>query len=121
VEHIVQNLKNYGFKVTLLSIIIIKSHANVNRRLKRYALFNPTILSCVVKMKKPELRIYKLTLKMMKLAAKNCVFIDDREEDLIPAEKLGINNILFKFVKQLKKQIIRCGVNITSRPRARTE
>ena len=44
---------------------------------------------------KPDPEIYKILLNRYDLKAEECVFIDDTEENVIGAEKLGIKGIVF--------------------------
>ena len=75
-------------------------------------LFDTYINSCNTKSKKPELKIYQMTLDKLELKAEECVFIDDREEYLGPARKLGINTILFENAEVLKLDLGRLGVEV---------
>jgi len=102
-------LKKKGYKIAILSDqwhiskeAIIKPFFRKN--------FHPVIVSCEVGTKKPELPIYNLILKKLKIPAKNCVFIDNLPMNLKPAKKLGMKTILFKDNKQLFKQLTKLGV-----------
>ncbi len=44
---------------------------------------------------KPDPEIYKILLDRYNLSAEECVFIDDTEENVISAEKLGFKRIVF--------------------------
>ena len=44
---------------------------------------------------KPDPEIYKILLRRYNLKAEECVFIDDTEENVLSAEKLGIRGIIF--------------------------
>ena len=44
-------------------------------------------------MRKPEERIYKLTLEKLDVDPQNCVFLDDLGMNLKPAKELGIKTI----------------------------
>lgn len=70
---------------------------------KRLNLFNPILLSCDLKTRKPNLKIYKLLLKKLKLKPFEILFIDNREYNLKPAKKLGMQTILYKNNKHLFK------------------
>lgn len=93
-------LKKNGYKVAILSdqwafskeVLISKEF---------YQLFNPIILSCDVKIRKPNIKIYNLILNKLKLKPYETVFIDDRTWNLSTAEKIGMKTILFKSNKQL--------------------
>lgn len=65
--------------------------------------FKNPIISCNVKMRKPNIKIYKLLLKKLNLKPSEVLFIDNREYNLNPAKKLGIQTLLYKNNKQLFK------------------
>jgi len=65
--------------------------------------FDLVIISCDVGMRKPDLQIYQLLIKKLRLKPSEIVFIDNREFNLKPAEKLGIKTILFKNNRKLIK------------------
>lgn len=54
-----------------------------------------SIISSDVKCRKPEIEIYKTALNLIGTKACNCVFIDDRDKNLIPAQNIGMNIIRF--------------------------
>lgn len=54
------------------------------------------VVSGFVRMVKPNADIYEYLLKEYKLKESECVFIDDREENVDAAEDLGISGIVFQ-------------------------
>jgi len=97
------NLKKQGYKLAILSD---QWHLSKKAHLAKEfpKLFKPIILSCDVGARKPNIKIYKLVLKKLKVPAKNCLFIDNQEWNIKPAKKLGMKTILFKNNKQLFKE-----------------
>lgn len=61
-----------------------------------YKYFDGGMASCDIDYKKPDKLIYKTLLKKYSLKAQNCLFIDDRPENLETARKLGMRTIVFK-------------------------
>lgn len=59
-----------------------------------FALFNGIVISGEVNTIKPEPAIYHYLLKTYGLDPKNCIFIDDRPENIEAAQKLGIQGVL---------------------------
>jgi putative hydrolase of the HAD superfamily len=57
--------------------------------------FDTVVVSGDVKLKKPDLHIFNLLLNRLSLPARGCVYIDDRIENLVVAESLGMETILF--------------------------
>ena len=44
---------------------------------------------------KPDPKIYKTLLRRYNLKAEECVFIDDTEENVVSAQKIGLKGIVF--------------------------
>ena len=63
---------------------------------------------------KPDKKIYLKLIDTFKLNPENITYIDDRERDLKPAEKLGMNTVLFKSIKQLKDELKTIGIESDS-------
>ena len=59
---------------------------------------------------KPEVEIYKLLLDRYHFVPQECVFIDDRPENIEAAEKLGITGIQFQNQQQAKRRLLELGV-----------
>jgi putative hydrolase of the HAD superfamily len=57
--------------------------------------FDTVVVSGDVKLQKPDVRIFSLTLQKLALPADNCVFIDDRTENLDAAKSFGMGTVLF--------------------------
>lgn len=57
--------------------------------------FDVISVSGDLKIKKPDERIYQLTLEKLGCAASECVYVDDRRYNLSAAQGLGIDTILF--------------------------
>ncbi len=56
--------------------------------------FTAALVSSVVKMRKPDPRIYELAAQSAGRAPADCVFVDDVESNLNPARELGMRTIL---------------------------
>lgn len=54
-----------------------------------------SVISGDVGYRKPSEEIYKIALTKVNVSPENCVFIDDRDKNLIPAQKLGMKVIRF--------------------------
>ena len=102
---LIKELKAQGLKTAVLSNIF-KFEADVIRENKGYDGFDEVILSYEVGSEKPEAEIYALTVNKLNLRPEECLFIDDKQENLVPAEKLGMKTILFKNPKQAVKDVL---------------
>ena len=110
-EKIIKKLKKAGYKVLSLSGVI-DIHYYIGKKKKLYDVFDFNILSFKVGLNKPDIKIYKLLLKKLKLIAKDIIVIDDTKECIESVKKLGINAIMFKTNKQLIKDLKKLGVKI---------
>ncbi len=87
------------YKVYLLSNTNITHFRFVSRRIQKQngisnfaeVLFDKAFFSHEMQMRKPETRIYQQVLDVEKLIAKECLFIDDKKENVVAAESIGMN------------------------------
>ena len=73
--------------------------------------FDGIVVSGTEKMKKPDDRIYNLTLDRYKVMPENAVFIDDKLENVHAATKLGMHGIHFTTDAKLKRNLETLGVS----------
>lgn len=104
-------LKKKGYKIAILSD---QWHYSKRELIKdKYTKkFDAVVVSCDVKLRKPNPKIYRLVLKKLGLKAKECVFIDNRDWNLKPAKKMGMKTVLFKNNKQTFRDLDRMGVGL---------
>ena len=99
----IEELKAQGYRVYYLS--------NYSEHLMRV---NPGVLdflphmdggvfSCYVKLIKPDPAIYACLLEKYDLRAEECLFIDDREENIIAARELGMHAVQFENYEQARE------------------
>lgn len=53
-------------------------------------------ISCDDKLRKPDKKAFELILERLKVRPEESIFIDDKQENIDAAEKLGIKTILFE-------------------------
>jgi len=102
-----RSLKERGYSVYLLSNY---PESFFEAHLKDFTFIpyvDGRVVSCYVKVIKPDERIYRELLDRYSLIPEECVFIDDREENIEGAQKLGINGILFCNMEQAITQLDR--------------
>lgn len=97
---IIQELKMQGFKVPLLSNAR-KDQVEYIRKLGYYELFEPVLVSSEIGFEKPSLQAYQALLRELKLPARVCLFIDDRQENVEAAKRVGLDAIHFVDSQQL--------------------
>ena len=103
-EKFINQLKKKGYVIGSMSGVL-ELHHKLFREKGIYNVFDFNIFSFKVGYNKPDIQIYKLLIKKLKLSPKEIIFIDDIQECLNPAQKLGMKTILYKNNKQLKKEL----------------
>jgi epoxide hydrolase-like predicted phosphatase len=104
VVNMVKNLKTDGCITAVLSDTF-PYMAEITRERHGYDYFDKVYLSCEVGFVKPQKEFYELVVKDLAVLPGECIFIDDSESNLLPAEKLGMKTILAKNPDQIVKDI----------------
>jgi HAD superfamily hydrolase (TIGR01509 family) len=81
-------------------------------RKQNYDAFDVSVFSCLEGVAKPERKIYELTLDRLATPAGQTLFIDDRQDFIDGAQRVGLQTILFKNVEQLKKNLAGFALNV---------
>ncbi len=103
-------LKKKGYRIAILSDQWpVAAELFIPKRY--YQIFDPVIVSCDVNMRKPHPEIYKYTLKKLKLKPAETVFIDNRDYNLVPAQRLKMKTVLFEDTKQAIADLAKLGVH----------
>ena len=74
--------------------------------------FDAMIFSCIEKTAKPEEEIYRIALEKLQISPAEAIFIDDRPDNILGAQKIGMNGILFKNINQLHEELKLLNVTI---------
>ncbi len=111
VSDIVRSLKRNGIKLAVLSNTI-EPHVKITRGKGVYKPFEVVVLSNEVGMRKPDSKIYELTLARLNVKPEHCVFVDDDQENVAAATNLGINGILFQNAGQLKQELKKLAIPV---------
>lgn len=93
-ERLVRDLKAAGYRLYVLSNMSREFIAFL-RHYPVYGLFDGEVVSCEEQTVKPEPRIYELLLERYALTPSETLFIDDREANILEAERHGIHGFLF--------------------------
>ena len=72
--------------------------------------FKGIVISGEEKVCKPDPKIYAILLERYKLLPGQCVFIDDRQENLNTAKEMGITTVLFTSATQVREELERIDV-----------
>lgn len=103
----IKELKSRGYNVYLLSNYpkdMFNLHAQVGS-FPFLPLVDGKVVSAFVKMIKPNADIYELLLNKYDLKAQECVFLDDRTDNIEGARKVGMHGIVFQNYEQAKKEL----------------
>lgn len=103
----IKSLKEQGYSVYLLSNYGKTSFeaARDHGRLSFLPLVDGGVISYEVKIVKPEPGIYEALLTKYNLVAGECVFLDDRAENIAAAEQLGFHGIVVESFEQAKEEL----------------
>ena len=93
VVNMLKNLKTNGYVTAVLSDTF-PYMADITRARNGYDYFDKVYLSCEVGFVKPQKEFYELAVKDLAVLPGECIFIDDNEDNLLPAKKLGMKTVL---------------------------
>lgn len=99
-----EELQEKGYSLALLSNVSPLA-SEVARELGHYAPFEPVLLSWEMGKLKPDPLIYTHMLEELQVEPCECIFIDDRLENVQAAEALGIRAIHFTGFEGAKRAI----------------
>lgn len=99
----IAQLKAEGYGIYGLSNWSHETFPMVKDQYPAFGMMDGIVLSGYELIAKPDVRIYKLLLNRYDLKAEECVFIDDRQENIRAAEAIGIRGIVFENCKQAKE------------------
>ena len=102
---IAKNLKESGYTIVILSN---ESKEKMKYQVNKFNLntiFDKVYCSGNLGLAKPEKRIFEYLMKDQKVRPQDVIFIDNKEYNIEAAKSLGINSILFKSPKLLRKEL----------------
>jgi len=101
---LVSDFRKRGFQVVLFSDVT-QWQAEVFDELGLYNDFSFIMLSYQKKARKPYENSYKILLKELGIEPEQCIFIDDRLENIEAAKKLKIKGILYTSFEEVKASL----------------
>jgi len=102
---LLDELRQKELDIYCLSNMHKKSWALIRRRFDFWGKFKGVVISCTLKMVKPEPQIYEYLLSTYRLAPRHTIFIDDHERNIVAAQKFGIHGIFFTSALECRKKI----------------
>jgi len=104
------SLKENGYRTAILSNTELPAMQYFHQQ--RYDMFDVLVFSCAEGVKKPDRKIYELTLEKLGSLPEQSVFIDDNPEYINGAKEVGINTVLFQSLDQVKNELARLSIKI---------
>lgn len=99
----IRTLKEQGYRVYLLSNYPYDMYQVHWPAFTFYSMVDGYVVSALEKMKKPDPAIYKLLCERYGRKAEECFFIDDRQENVDAAQRVGMQAVRFTNYEELKK------------------
>ena len=97
----VRGLKRGGMKIAVLSNMPIEISRHMRQHAPWFSEFDYVCFSAEVHLAKPEAAIFHACLKIVQSKPEECLFIDDREENVEAARALGMRALRFESVQQM--------------------
>ncbi|MDH4239280.1 MAG: HAD family phosphatase [Phycisphaerae bacterium] len=104
------SLQKNGYRTAVLSNTELPAMEYFHEQ--RYKMFDVPVFSCLEGIKKPDGKIYELTLEKLGTGPGQSVFIDNKQEYIDGAKEVGINTVLFQNIDQVKEELNQLGVKI---------
>ncbi|MDR1717232.1 MAG: HAD family phosphatase [Prevotella sp.] len=98
-------LQKAGYKTYGLSNWSAETFPPTRKAHPFFNTFDGILLSSEVSVCKPDPGIYKILLERYGLFPRESIFIDDRQENVDAAKRLGIQAILFRTAQQVRKDL----------------
>ena len=111
-ENLINSVQKAGYKAYILSNMSPEAFAEAGDVLKCSKLADGELFSCECHMVKPDPEIYKLLLEKFSLDASECVFLDDKLENIKAGEACGIKGIVFTSLEEALDKLKDMGVEI---------
>lgn len=106
----IRSLKKSGYRVYILSNYSTHTYQETKAELDFVDDADGAVFSFQVHKIKPEPGIYQALLEKYGLLAEECVFVDDRQDNIEAAEEQGIRGIVFQSYEQAVAELERLGV-----------
>lgn len=105
---LVREVRRNGLRTALLTNNVREWEPQWRSMLPVDELFETVVDSAFVGCRKPDPRIYELTLERVELPPEACLFVDDMEINCEAAEELGIRSVHFRETAQARAEIHAC-------------
>ncbi len=109
---LVKGLRREGYHTYILSNYARYTYACTREALSFEKEMDGVVFSYAVGFIKPEPEIYETLLERYRLIPEECVFLDDKLENLKAAERFGIHTVQFTSLEEAKEALRGLGVTI---------
>jgi putative hydrolase of the HAD superfamily len=92
-------------KLAIISNMTRETLTFMNRHFQWLGLFDELVFSCEIGISKPDAKIYETCLGRLEISPRECLFVDDSEENVLGAIKSGMNVIHFKSFPQFRQEL----------------
>jgi putative hydrolase of the HAD superfamily len=100
-------LQDRGVRTAILSNMGVELMRAVVARFAWIARCEVQVFSCAVGLVKPEAAIYERCVAALGLAPGAAIFVDDRHENIVAAERVGLRGVLYTDPAALRDQLAR--------------
>jgi HAD superfamily hydrolase (TIGR01509 family) len=83
----------------------VESHYRIHSEKGHYDLFDEVYASCRMGLVKPDPEFYRYILAREGRRAKDSLFVDDREDNVLAATRLGMTALVFRGAEELERKI----------------
>ena len=106
----IRELKQKGYRVLILSNFSEKAYRECGEKMSFVEEADGAIISYKEKMIKPDREIYELIIDRYSLIPEECVFLDDRADNIEAARQMGMHGIVFTTREAALKELDKMGV-----------
>jgi epoxide hydrolase-like predicted phosphatase len=114
-REILDDLKASGFKLGILSIHGKEWVEYILKKFDLGSVFDAMSYSYQVGISKPDPQSYQIIMQELGSKPEECLFIDDTQQNISAAKRLGMHAILFVNAQQLREDMSRLGINLKNR------
>lgn len=115
IHNLIKGLKG-RIRLIMVSNINALHHEYLSKKYDIFRHFDNVVLSCEVGARKPDPVIYKKAFSFLADdERKSALYIDDREDLVLAAQKLGIRSVVFSGYAKLEKDLNELGLTLLKR------
>lgn len=113
-------LQNAGYRTAIISNMVWEILEHMSQRFGWLDRFDYLTWSCALGIAKPDPAIYRLTCEALEVSPAECLFLDDKLENIAAAQALGMQTIQFSTVERLKEELVSLGLTELLEPQLKT-